>query len=209
MRALPEPDNRVFLGVGGSGKSTLAREMSFAFPQVIICDPNGEPAHAANALVVDNQLELVSLLQLGQPVRIAWRGFDTMGEEAGLEWACRCAWAAGDTLVVWDETDLFSPFIRNTSSAYRLWNAGRHRGCRVFSIARSPFAIPRTLTRNMTRACVFGTQEPADLQYLAGSRTRPGMIGAEAAGALPTLAKYHCVDWHRGGAWAVKKAPFT
>lgn len=209
MAPLSAPDNRVFLGVGGSGKSTLARHQSYGpWPRVIVCDPNAEEAHAAGAIVVSEQGELPAILATGEPVRICWRGFDAMGEERGLDWVCRAAWAAGDCLIVWDEMDFFYPFVTHTSWAYKLWNAGRHQRCRVFAIARSALAIPRTLTRNMTRAMVFHTQEPSDLQLLAGTRSKPGLIGPEAAAAVAGLQPYHAVDWQRGGAWTVKRAPF-
>lgn len=208
MPPLPQPDNRVFLGVGGSGKSTLARHQSWSLcPRVIVCDPNGEPANEAGAFVVEDKAELVALMR--EPAqRVCWRGFDLYGEEEGLEWAARVAMAAGDCLLVMDETDLFTPFITFTSAAYRIWNTGRHHGCRVFAIARSPFAIPRTFTRNTTRVMVFGTQEPSDLAYLAGTRTKPGLIGPAAAEAVAKLPKYHAVDWQRGGQWVEHKAPF-
>lgn len=200
MQPLPRPDNRLFLGVGGSGKTTLALAQSWEFPSVILCDPNGEEAHADGAVIAVTKAELVGYLQAGAG-RICWRGFDH-GEEEAFSWACRAAWAAGNTLVVWDETDLFTASLKAPEPAYRLWNMGRHRACRVFAIARSPYAIPRTLTRNLTRAAVFRTQEPRDLKYLEG------LMGAEAAAVVPGLQPFTALDWTPFG-WTVRKSPFT
>lgn len=198
---LPAPDNRLYLGVGGSGKTTLALRHSFAFPRVVICNPNGEDAHQAGAVVIDDRGELVSWLAASGPVRVCWQGFDRQPREEAFAWVNRVAWAAGNVLVVWDEADLFMTAQRLPEEAYRLWNMGRHRSVRVFACSRRPARVSRDCTANLTRACVFRTQEPHDWRFLKD------FMEPSAAAAARELPKYHAIDW-TPAAWSVKKSPF-
>jgi hypothetical protein len=175
---LLEPDNRVFLGMGGEGKSHLARHQSWTVaPRVVICDPNAEPAWASGALVVDDPVDLCHLLK-EQEARVCWRGFDTMGEEAGFLWANRAALAAGDCLIVWDEVDFFFPYIKPDTSPYRLWNAGRHQGCRCFAIARSALAV--------RLSSMVSKGPPLALHQNASGATSMRILGVDVT--MPALA---------------------
>lgn len=201
MESLGAPDNRLYLGVGGSGKTTLALTHSWDYARCIVVDPNGENMHAGAAFVTNDPRELVELAMLPE-FRICWRP-EMMNAEDGYELATRVAWAAGNCALVWDEADFFMRAGRLPPHALRMWNAGRHRRCRVFAVSRSPFRVSRDCTRNLTRACVFAIQEPSDLKFLAS------FMGQEAANHVPALPQRHAIDWHQGGAWTVKRSIFA
>jgi hypothetical protein len=201
---LASPDFRLFLGKSGSGKSFLARHQVGSAARVLICDPNGEPAWAEGAAVVHDRGELVQAMR-GPRWRIAWRGMiggrGAEGVTEEWEWANRCALAAGDCLVVWDEVDMCVPTGRLPQHGYRIVNAGRHVGVRCFACARRPYRLPRDLSANAGRIVAFRMTEPRDLRYLAE------VMGEGAAGQLPGLGEYQAMDWREGGA-KVKKSPF-
>jgi hypothetical protein len=200
MITLQRPDNRLYFGVGGSGKTTLALAHTWKFNRVIICDPNSEAAHTEGADVTQDRAELVELAR-EKTFRVCWR-FELADPEPSYDWATRVALAAGNCVIVWDEAEFYVPTGTLPETARALWNAGRHRRCRAFACTRSPFAISRHLTRNLTRACVFAIQEESDQRWLKN------FMGKEAAAAVPTLPLHHAVDWRQGGAWSVKKSVF-
>lgn len=200
MRSLPQPDNRLYLGKGGSGKTTLALAHSWAFERVVVCDPNGEDMHARNAAVTDDRAQLVRLVAEPGPWRVCWR-FGRTGYDAGFEWVNRVAWARGDLCLVWDEADSFMRSGTMPETAFRLWNQGRHRRLRIFACSRRPARVPRDVTANVTRACVFRTQEPRDLQFI-GAFMEP-----DSARQVAQLEQLHAVDW-TAARWAVKKSLF-
>lgn len=193
-------DIRLCLGKSGSGKSTLARSWVAKQKRVLIFDPNGEPDWAAGAVVTDNRAELVDLVSCKGAVRICWRGVMT-GGEGDFEFANRCAWAAEDFFVVWDEVDRFTDPMKMLPVADNLVQAGRHRGLHIIACSRRPYRMNRTLTALATRMAVFRTTEPRDLRYFAD------YVGTEAAAQLPTLRDYHALDWTET-AHAIKKSPF-
>lgn len=198
MRA-PDHLVTVFLGLSGFGKTFLARHHLTGRPRVLIHDPNAEEAWAAGAVVCDDRAELVRLIARPGPLRICWRGISTMGLDA-FEWANRAAWAGEGFTVVWDEVDRFTSTGRLPHHAYQLINAGRHRGCRIFAIARRPFRVPRDITAAAGRICAFRITSPPDIDYLRD-------FMGPAADQLPDLKRYVAIDWTEAGA-RVKKSPF-
>lgn len=191
-RRLERPDNRLFLGKGGSGKSYLARHQLAGASRVLIHDPNGEPAWAEGARVIYSRAELAEAMQ-ARSWRIAWRGSQAARSEPekidAFEWANRCAIAAGDAVVVWDEADFFMGPARVPPNAYRIINAGRHHGLRIFACARRFRAIPRHLSANSQRIIVFRSTEPSDLKWVEQVMTR------EVAVMVPVLKEREAVDW--------------
>lgn len=200
MRSLPAPDNRLYLGKGGSGKTTLALSHTWRFERVIVCDPNGESAHTKHARVISDKAALVEAVNDPGQWRVCWR-FDQTGFDDGFEWVNRVAWARGDLCLVWDEADQFTRWGL-PPTAFRIWNNGRHRRLRVFACSRRPARVPRDMTANLTRACVFRTQEPRDLSFI-----REFTVDGESVGAVRSLGAFEAVDWTEAG-WAVKKSPF-
>jgi hypothetical protein len=204
-RRLSKPDFRLFLGKGGSGKSTLARHQIGDAPRVLICDPNGETSWAEGADVIDERADLARAAMTPR-WRICWRGM--IGAKSPAEtreawdWANRVALAAGDCLIVWDETDILCAGGALPQAAYRIVNAGRHSGVRLYACARRPYRLPRDLSANAARLIVFRSTEPRDLAYLRE------VIGEEAAARLPHLAPYHALDWTETGTVKEKKSPF-
>jgi uncharacterized protein (DUF2141 family) len=207
LAPLPEPDNRLYLGTGGSGKSTLARYHASAFPRVILCDPNNEKAAEAGAFVTGDPRELRDHLIMATgsrrrlPFRVTWR-FNEMGYDDGFEFVNRCAKAAGDLVIVWDELDMVNRRPSLSGTAFDLWNAGRHHRVRIFACARRPARVPRDTTGNLSRACVFATMEPRDLAFYEL------FMGREAVAAVRSLAPRQAVDWTPRG-WAAKKSLFS
>jgi len=206
MQSLPRPDNRLYLGKGGSGKTTLALAHAWAFPRAIICDPNGEDAHAEGGQVTDHPGELVELIAAPGPWRVTWR-FPRMGFADGFAWVNRAAEAAGDCALVWDEADLF---LRHgmTPEAFRLWQTGRHRRLHIFACSRRPATMPRDLRANLARLCVFRMQEPRDLEAVAEFTDDLAIEDAVRGLPIPKPGEAPwAVDWTEAG-WKVKRSLF-
>lgn len=206
MQSLPEPDNRIYIGVGGSGKSTLARAQAARFPRVIVCDPNGETDNAAWCdVVTSNRAELVRLVaSSARTWRICWR-FPPLAEPGDeYTWAARVAWARGDCAIMLDEVENFMAGNRLLPWGRQLWNQGRHRRVRCLALTRSCYSLDRTMTRNMQRAAIFATQEPSDLRWLELFLRDPAALEAIAG-----LKKHQALDWRQGRGWCVKMSPFA
>lgn len=201
---LTRADFRLFLGKSGQGKSTLARFQAAQAPRVVIHDPNGEEAWAGGAVVVYDRAALVAQMRAPR-FRICWRGSigaSTPEERVdAFEWANRVTLARGDTLAVWDEVDMFTTHGRLPPHAYRMVNAGRHVGLRVFACARRPYRLPMDLRANAGRIMAFRMEEPSDLAWMRAK------MGADAA-ALPGLAQYVALDWTDSGTVKQRKSPF-
>jgi hypothetical protein len=106
--------------------------------------------------------------------------------------------------LIWDEAENFHRGARILRWGRVAWNQGRHRRLHVMALTRSCFAIDRTLTRNMTRACIFATQEPRDLDWLHGF-----LGSSETLETIRTLPKFRAYDWRQGAAGCVKLSPFA
>lgn len=200
---LNRADVRAYLGKTSSGKSTLARHQAKAFSRVLVFDPNGEDEWAEGAILCAHREYLVNLCRRPGPLRICWR---SEGLKAGdvdhFEWANRCALAAEDLVVVWDEVDLYTTPGTLPPYAKRIVNAGRHAGLRLFALCRRPHMMNRSLSAQANRIMAFRSTEPRDLAYFRDH------LGPEAAAAIPGLADYHAVDWTDTAGWSVKKSPF-
>jgi hypothetical protein len=203
-RALTSADFRLFLGQSGMGKSTLMRFQASGARRVLIHDPNGEAAWGACGVAVSDRGELARAMQ-ARTWSIVWRGSQAARSEADMiaayEWANRCALAAGDALVLWDEVDRFTTAGRLPPAAYEMVNAGRHRGLRVFAASRRIRRVSRDLSANAGRVLICRMREPGDLAWVKAA------VSVEAARAAPTLPPYSFLDCREGG-FTVKKAPF-
>lgn len=191
-RPLTKPDFRLFLGKSGSGKSYLARHQAMGARRVLIHDPNGEAAWAEDSRVIYSRAELVEAMR-APGWSICWRGAVAARGDADMreafEWANRCALAAGDCLIVWDEVDRFTDAGRLPPSAYAIVNAGRHRGVRVFACSRRVRRVSRDLTANAGRIVLFRMTEPGDLKWVRDT------MGDEAARLAPILPERSALDW--------------
>jgi hypothetical protein len=189
------PDVRVYVGKGGCGKSTLARSHLPEPGRVLIHDFNGETAHAEGAHVVTDRAQLLELLIRPGPVRVCWRPYVGASDAAItvdlFEWANRCAWAAGDLWLIWDEVDRLTAG-RLEGKAYQIVNQGRHRDLRVLASSRRPRWVPRDLTASATMICAFRTTEPRDVDYLRDTM-------GEAARQLPVLGEHEYLRWMDDG----------
>ena len=171
--------------------------------RVILCDLAGQEALAAGAVVIDeprNLLDHVAAHGARGRFRVCWRGFID-GVEAGFDLACRVAWAAEDLAMLWDEADMLAPNQRLGRFANNIANMQRHRRIDLYWTSRRPAMVPRLLTANADRMCVFRQTEPADLDYL---RKRIG----QAAEQLPRLANFHALDWRDGQGATVRRSYF-
>lgn len=199
------PDNRVFLGLGGSGKTFLARyQADLVSARVLIFDPAGDDNNTNGCHVVTDRRQLLELLVRPGPFKVCWRAVHHAESEAELsaafDWANRCAWAAGNMVLIWDEADFLTKG-RLIGKAYPIVHAGRHRDLRLFACSRRPAGLPRDLTGNATRFLLFKIEEPLDLEYL-----RP-RIGRDVALELPRLVPRQAFDRH-AGRLELKPTPF-
>ena len=171
---------------------------------MLVVDPNAEAAWAVGGSAIYDRAELVEAMR-AKAWRIAWRGSIAASSQAAkveaFEWANRCALAAGNCLVVWDEVDMFTDHGRLPPAAYRMVNAGRHSGLRVFACARRPYRLAPDLRANAGRIMAFRMEEPGDLAWMKAKMGR-------AADQLAGLAEYHALDWTDSGLVKVKKSPF-
>ena len=172
--------------------------------RVVIHDPNGERDWAACGVIVTDRAELARAMGARAWV-VVWRGAMGARSEAeaaeAFEWGNRCALAAGDALILWDEVDRFTTPGRLPPFAYEMVNAGRHRGLRVFAASRRVRRVSRDLSANAGRIMVARMTEPGDLAWIKAT------MGDGAARAVPTLPPFHFLDWRETEA-RVKKAPF-
>lgn len=203
-RALTAPDFRLFLGKSGSGKSSLMRFQASGAARVLIHDPNGEASWAQCGVVITDRATLARAM-MAPRFAIVWRGAQAARSEAeavaAFEFANRCALAAGNVLVLWDEVDRFTTPGRLPPFAYEMVNAGRHRGCRVFAASRRVRRVSRDLSANAGRVMVARMTEPGDLAWIKAT------MGAEAAAQAPRLPPFHFIDWRETES-RIKKAPF-
>lgn len=204
-RALSSPDFRLFLGKSGSGKSYLARYQAARARRLLIHDPNGEDAWSEGAAVVHDRGQLAEAMK-ARAWRICWRGSVAARGEAEMreafEWANRCALAAGDCLVIWDEVDRFTDAGRLPPYAYQMVNAGRHRGVKIFACSRRVRRVSRDLSANAGRVMLFRMTEPGDLKWISDT------MGADAAAKAPKLGERVALDWTEKEV-KEKKSPFA
>lgn len=203
-RALTTPDFRLFLGKSGSGKTTLMRHQAAGARRLLIHDPNGEAGWGACGVAIADRAQLAQAMA-GRAWVVVWRGAMVARGEAdavaAFEWANRCALAAGDVLVIWDEVDRFVQPGRLPPAAYEMVNAGRHRGVRIYAASRRVRRVSRDLSANAGRIMVARMTEPGDLSWIRAT------MGASAAEQAPRLPAFHFLDWSETRL-AVKKAPF-
>jgi hypothetical protein len=203
MQSLPRPDNRLYLGRGGSGKTTLALRHAEAYPRVLLLLPDDSERAPRGYAVTSDRAGLVRAM-----MRPRWHlAFIANRDPDTWDWGNEAAFAAGDTLVIWEEAGVFmngGSLRTATPFAYDLWMRGRHRRCRVFACSQRPARVSRDCTANVSRAVIFNTTEPRDLAFYRSMIFEP-----DAAAAIPRLdfAAHEALDWTPAG-WAVKRAPF-
>jgi hypothetical protein len=182
----------------------LMRHQASGAARLLIHDPNGESAWAQCGAVISDRAGLARAM-MAPRFAIVWRGAQVargeMEAHLAFEFANRCALAAGNTLVLWDEVDRFTTPGRLPPVAYEMVNAGRHRGCRVFAASRRVRRVSRDLSANAGRIMVARMTEPSDLNWIKNT------MGSEAAAQAPRLAPFHFIDWKETET-RIKKAPF-
>lgn len=186
---LSAPDNRVYIGAGGMGKSYLARRHVAAFKRVIILDPTGDPANRKGALLIESGGDLCrTLARLGKrSFKICYR---PMGDPvAEFETLNRAAMIAEDVTVWWDEAGLFMTAQKLPPAAFKIWNMGRHTGCRVFCVSQRAARVSRDCTGNVAAMYVFQQNDPEDVKWC----TR--VIGRQYRDQLSTFGVGQHVEW--------------
>lgn len=197
MQTLNQPTNWLGFGMGGTGKTYLA--LSAIGPdRALLFDVNHQEKLTRNAVICDDKAQLVELVARGAR-RICWRGMTTMGATEGFEWGNRCAWAAGNYALYWDEIDLMMRPYFTPEYANKMINAGRHRGCRVFATLRRPSEMPRSLRALATEVTAFQIMDENDAAALRG------YFGSEGVQQLPGLKTGEALVWKLGKGHSRKK----
>lgn len=130
-------------------------------------------------------MQVGSVYDLSQAIRQspgAWRisiANDHLEEEFPA--ICTVAYTLGNCVLLVDETDMFCSPNYIPPAFKTLVSYGRHNRAHYIVIARRPSEIHRLPTSQAWELCTFQTQEPRDIQYLAGFAGRPYAAG------LPTL----------------------
>ena len=192
----PIVDVRLYVGRGGSGKSALMRHHLKGEKRVIVLDANAEQHYAESCMVITDRAQLVEAVS-GKTFRVAVRV--PFGDKTApwFEWANRCAWAAENCIVVWEEVHNYRIGSGLPPVGEQIVNQGRHHGVRVWAATRRPVNL-RTLTASCTEINAFPTTEPNDLKFYTD------LMGAEASAAAAALDPYHYVRWTEQG-WTAEK----
>lgn len=197
--SLSQPDNQLFLGRGGSGKTWLALRRAADFPRVLYVRPEDRESPPFPELPRGDRVALCNALKLRE---FKWT-FTTDGDAALWETANEAAYRRGDVLVIWEEAGTLMDRKPLPTWAHKLWMVGRHVHCRIFACSQRPARVSADCRANLSRAAIFATTEPGDLQFYRD------MIGDKAAlDRIRSLARFEAVDFDPLQGWTVKKSPF-
>lgn len=188
---MPTPLNRpsveLYFGKSGEGKTVLALSDIGPAP-AILYDVMRQEKLAHRSVICSTEIELVTALKKGVR-RICWRGFQTMGKVQAFEFANRCAIAAGDRVLFWDDVDRYMPVHPVPVYADDIINAGRHRGLTIKASCRRPQNMPRNLTEAATAVSCFRVTGGRALDYLRVEYFE------EMASELPAMPRGEGLYW--------------
>jgi hypothetical protein len=183
-------------GIRGMGKSTdMARKLAQCGGGAIFWDPLARHQHLMPDGVLIHQpgdLERYLRVNHGRRFRILYQPRSGKIDDH-FRAVCRIVQAFGWMVFAIDEIDIVSgPHWGSTwmcPELYHLVNYGRHCRVSMLATARYPNAVPRGYTSQCTSMCLFRVTEPKHLRYFEE------YIGSENTARLPSLPKYHYLEW--------------
>lgn len=184
-------------GAAGMGKTRYTQNKMRGWTRAIICEGGFSDEDEYLGVKVDNWTQLENYLEdhIDSLFRVRYA-------PSAVEFPLICEWAAvvGSCHVIVEEADRYLNSKVIDPSFLELVNRGRHFGAHgsgvsLVAISSNPFDFPIAFRRQITRAVIFNTAEPNDVEWLSklfGSGEREW---AEKCAKLPP-GEY--VEWVRG-----------
>jgi energy-coupling factor transporter ATP-binding protein EcfA2 len=187
-------------GFRGSGKSTFAQTLLKPQSNIVVYDPNEDPAYdwipnTVYALKGPGSLaEFFEWCRQGQKPSLAVRYIPGENEKGSLfddaNEFCRMVWEGRNLWIVFEEVHQ----IANTASPSsmppqlrKIINRGRHRNISVLATGLRFAETPRPITAGANLYIIFQTAEPLDVEEL---RRR---VGADATDEIMRLGKHEAL----------------
>lgn len=156
---------RFIVGKRGCGKSYLARTMIANCKRVLCYDSN---RHDYTAGVVCDGLSVIKSYWrrvVGGPYQLIYRSDKP---RADFDTVCKIVMAAGDTVFVVDEVDMYFDKGEPSEAFSDVIRRGRHNDIDLVGITQRPRQMGEI--RSMANEVyIFETHEPSDLQYFKQS----------------------------------------
>jgi energy-coupling factor transporter ATP-binding protein EcfA2 len=190
----------VLCGFRGSGKTTFGQTLVKPQSNIVVYDPNEDPAYdwipnTVHSLKGPGSLaEFFDWCRRGQKLSLAVRYIPGETEKGSLfddaNEFCRMVWEGQNLWLVFEEVHQ----IANTASPSsmpaqlrKIINRGRHRNISVLATGLRFAEIPRPITAGANLYIIFQTAEPLDVEEL---RRR---VGADATDQIMRLKRHEAV----------------
>lgn len=176
-------------GRKGSGKTTLVQEIIREFPRVFVIDSLAE--YDKGFSVVDGKRSSIEAMRdtmeeadlFGRShrprFRLSLRVLDVLENLELMDYAFEFP----GTLIVVEETSLYTKSHFLPTEIAKLVRYGRHRSIDQIYVARRPSEVSRDLTAQADLIVSFQQQEPRDIKYLRD-------VAGEEAEQVKHLPKY-------------------
>ena len=184
------------IGKRGSGKSVLVKHLIAEARRLVVYDVMSEYTHGVCFEREDMDVLLSFWFRVfGGAFRIIYRPFRTelrKEDPKDIEWLARACFILGDITFVVEEIDaVCTAWVMPEWLSYCV-QRGRHKNIELIGVTPAPFGINRDLTRQAKRICVFNTNEPKDIDYLAA------LMGSQVKSIVPALGEFEFMEWRDG-----------
>ena len=189
-RVSDEKKITLVIGKRGSGKSYLVKHLIREARRLVVYDVMSEYKHGVCFGPEDRQqmCDFWNKVYRGG-FRIIYRPIQVKEEIDAIAKGC---FVLGDVTFVIEEIDaVCTAWVMPEWMNYCV-QRGRHKNIELIGVTPAPFGINRDLTRQAKRICVFNTNEPKDLDYLAA------LLGSDVKRIVPALGEYEFMEWIDG-----------
>lgn len=181
-------------GANGQGKTRWIQAHVKTWTRAIILDGGFKDEREFPGVKVHTFRDLEDVLERRAvgPFRVRYTARDR------AEFAMVCEWARelGGLALVVDEADRYLSGGLIEPEFLELVNRGRHfgvgEGVHIVAASANPFDFPIAFRRQITRAVIFNTSEPNDVDWLAK------LVGRDWAEKAPLLKVGEFIEWTRG-----------